>query len=206
MQDLRKALVDLGDIRRQLAAGTMFRGFGPAVIATTGLLAFATAAAQALWFAQANQDPVLFVAAWVATAVICAVLIGVEMVARTRRHHQGLADEMLFNAVDHFLPIGVAGAAIAAVSLRFAPDTAWMLPGLWEILIALGLFAATRFLPRSVAVAAAWYFVAGVAVLIISSQSRELSPWAMGLPFGIGQILLAGILHTALGGDDDEAE
>ena len=36
MQDLHKALADIGSIRQQIAAGTMFRGFGPAVVATTG--------------------------------------------------------------------------------------------------------------------------------------------------------------------------
>ena len=50
--------------------------------------------------------------------------------------------------------------------------------------------------------AAAWYFVAGAAVLMLSSAPRSLSPWAMGIPFGAGQILVAVILHLALGEDD----
>ena len=76
-----------------------------------------------------------------------------------------------------------------------------MLPGLWQIVLSLGVFAALRVLPRAVAVAGAWYFLSGVAVLILGSQTRELSPWAMGLPFGVGQFLLAGILRWTIGDD-----
>ena len=46
MRDIDRALADITNIRSQLATGTMFRGFGPTVIAVTGLLAIATAANQ----------------------------------------------------------------------------------------------------------------------------------------------------------------
>jgi hypothetical protein len=203
MRDLRKALADIGNIRLQLAAGTMFRGFGPSVIAVTGLLAFVTAAAQAVWFGT-DPEPIAFFGAWISVAVISVALIGIEMLARSRRHHGGLADLVLFNAVEHFLPFGAAGAVLGAILLRFAPDTVWMLPGLWQMLIGLGLFASMRFLPRSVAIAGAWYFLAGAAVLMVSSAARSLSPWAMGVPFGAGQLLMAAILHLAHGEDDVE--
>jgi hypothetical protein len=202
VSDLHKALSDIGRIRLQLAAGTMFRGFGPAVIAATGLLALAAAGVQSLLDRAGN--PLAFVVLWGAVATLSAALIGIETVARTRRHHGGLADAMLFNAIEHFLPVGIAGAVIGAVLLRFAPDVAWVLPGLWQMLLGVGLFVALRFLPRSIALAGAWYFLAGAAVLIISSQSRALSPWAMGIQFGLGQLLVAGLLHIALGGEDGE--
>ena len=196
MSELNKALADIGNIRLRLAAGTVFRGFGPSVIASTGLLALAAATLQSIQLLPAD-DTVAFVTVWTTVAVISAVLIGVEMVARTRRHHGGLADAMLFNAVEHFLPVGAAGLMLCAILLRFAPDTAWLLPGLWQILIGVALFVAMRFLPRSIAMAGAWYFLAGAAVLILSCQSRALSPWTMGIPFGIGQLLLAGLLLIA---------
>jgi len=204
MRNLRKALVDIANIRLQLAAGMMFRGFGPLVIALTGVLALVAAAVQAA-SSEVASGPLAFLGVWVAVAAVSVVLIGLEMLARTRRHHGGLADVVLFNAIEHFVPFGAAGAVIGAILLRFAPETAWMLPGLWEMLIGLGLFAAVRFLPRSVTIAAAWYFLAGATVLMLCSATRSLSPWAMGVPFGGGQILLAVILHLALGDDDDES-
>lgn len=194
MSDIQKALADIGDIRLRLAAGTVFRGFGPTVIAVSGGLAIALASAQSVW---GGGDAIAFLGAWVAVAVVSAVLIGLETGARTRRHHGGLADAMLINAVEHFLPFGAAGAVVAGIVLRFAPDIAWILPGLWQMTIGLGLFAACRFLPRAVAIAAAWYFLAGAGALIFASDGRALSPWSMGLPFGAGQAVLALILHVA---------
>jgi hypothetical protein len=204
MQDLQKALADIGSIRQQLAAGTLFRGLGPAVVATTGLLAAVTATAQSVWLADPSQHPIQFLAAWAVTAILSAGLIGAEMIARTRRHHAGLADAMLMNAVGQSLPAGVAGAAIGLVLIQFAPDTLWVLPGLWQIFVGLGIFASVRSLPRTVALAGAWYVGAGLIVLAVSCQTQTLSPWAMGLPFLVGQLLLATILQVAFGAVDDE--
>lgn len=203
MNDLDKALADIGEIRQRLAAGTVFRGFGPLVIAATGGLALAAAAAQTLLPALAAGGE-QFVMLWTAVAAASSVLIGAEMYIRTRRQHDGLADAMLFNAVEHFLPVGAVGAVIAAILVRYAPDAIWVLPGLWQMLLALGLFAATRFLPRDVAIAGAWYFATGATVLFLASETRALSPWSMGVPFGIGQLILAILLHFAQEGSDDK--
>src|ERR1700675_771631 len=48
MNSLNKALSDISSIRRQVAHSTEFRGYGPATLASTGILAFAAAGAQAL--------------------------------------------------------------------------------------------------------------------------------------------------------------
>jgi len=204
MQDLHKALADIGSIRQQVAAGTMFRGFGPTVVAATGLLAAVTATVQSIWLDALGRHPVVFLAVWAATAAISAALIGAEMIARTRRHHGGLADAMLINAIEQALPAGVAGGAVALVLIQLAPETLWVLPGLWQVLVGLGIFASVRSLPRAVAWAGTWYVAAGMVVLALSSQTQALSPWAMGLPFVIGQLLLAAILHFAFGAADGE--
>ena len=49
MRDLDKALADIIAIRSQLAAGTAFRGYGPAAIAATGVVALVTAFLQFHW-------------------------------------------------------------------------------------------------------------------------------------------------------------
>src|SRR6266404_6367839 len=79
-----------------------------------------------------------------------------------------------------------------------------MLPGLWQVLVSLGVFASVRSLPRSVALGGAWYFLAGFATLLLASQNHALSPWTMGLPFVLGQLLMAAILHFASGETDVE--
>ncbi|GJD62810.1 hypothetical protein MPEAHAMD_2969 [Methylobacterium frigidaeris] len=40
-----------------------------------------------------------------------------------RRHHPGLADAMILNAVEAFLPPGVAGALLLPVLARLAPES-----------------------------------------------------------------------------------
>jgi hypothetical protein len=204
MRDLDKALADIFAIRSQIAAGTAFRGYGPAAIAATGGLALMTAVAQFLWLDDPNGQPVIFFAGWAATALVSACIIGVEMRARSRRHHCGLADAMVHQAVEQFLPAGAAGALLAVMLWRFAPETLWMLPGLWQLLVSLGISASARSLPRSVMLGAAWYFVAGFVTLMLASQNHALSPWTMGLPFVGGQLLMAAILHFASGERDGE--
>jgi hypothetical protein len=204
MRDLDKALADIFAIRSQIAAGTAFRGYGPAAIAATGGLASVTAVAQFLWLDDPTGQPVMFFAGWAATALVSAGLIGVEMRARSRRHHSGLADAMIHQAVEQFLPAGAAGALLAVTLWRFAPEALWMLPGLWQLLVSLGISASARSLPRSVMLGAAWYFGAGFATLMLASENHALSPWMMGLPFVIGQLLMAAILHFASGDLDGE--
>jgi hypothetical protein len=204
MRDLDKALADIFAIRSQIAAGTAFRGYGPATVAATGGLALATALIQFLWLDDPTAHPLAFFTGWGAAALVSAGMIWTEMQARSRRHHSGLADAMIHQAIEQFLPAGVAGVLLAVMLCKFAPETLWLLPGLWQVLVSLGVFASVRSLPRTVAFAGAWYFVTGFATLMLASQNHALSPWTMGLPFAIGQLLMAAILHFASGENDVE--
>jgi hypothetical protein len=199
MSDLDKALADIIVIRSQIAAGTAFRGYGPAAMAVTGGIALATSILQSVLLGNPTGSPLAFLLGWAAAALLSLVVIWIEMLARSRRHHSGLADAMIHQAVEQALPAGVAGLLLAVMLWKFAPEALWMLPGLWQILVSLGTFASVRSLPRTVALAGAWYFVAGFSVLLLASQSHALSPWTMGLPFVIGQSLMAAILYFASG-------
>jgi hypothetical protein len=204
MRDLDKALADIIAIRSHLAAGTAFRGYGPAAMAATGGVALATAVLQFVWLDDPTGSPLTFFFGWAAAAVLSSLMIWVEMLARSRRHHSGLADAMIYQAVEQFLPSAVTGVLLAALLWKFAPESLWMLPGLWQVLVSLGVFASVRSLPRTVALGGAFYFLAGFTVLMLASQSHLLSPWTMGLPFAIGQSLTAAILYFASGADDAE--
>jgi hypothetical protein len=74
-----------------------------------------------------------------------------------------------------------------------------MLPGLWQIVFSLGLFAACRSLPRPMLAAGAWYLFAGLMSVVLASEADAFSPWAMALPFGIGQFLIAAVLYRRVG-------
>jgi hypothetical protein len=204
MRDLDKALADIVAIRSQIAAGTAFRGYGPATMAATGATALLTALLQVWWLDDPTGDPLSFFLGWGAAATLSGLMVWIEMRARSRRHHSGLADAMIHQAIEQFLPAGVAGVLLAVMMWKFAPETLWLLPGLWQILVSLGIFASVRSLPRTVALAGAWYFVSGFVVVVLASHSHALSPWTMGLPFVIGQSVMAGILYFASGDNDVE--
>ncbi len=204
MNDLHKALGDISSIRRQVAQSTEFRGYGPATLAGTGVLAVVAAAAQALWVPDPAKHVAAYLSIWMATAALSATLIGTQMKARARRIHSGMADEMIRTAVEQFLPSAGAGALMTFVLVRFVPAALWMLPGMWQVIFSLGVFSSCRFLPRPMAVAGAWYLVTGL-ISISLADSRALSPWDMGISYGVGQLLVAAILFFSTKEGSDES-
>jgi hypothetical protein len=193
MRDLNKALGDISSIRMQMARSTDFRGYGPATLAATGFLAFAAATAQALWLPDPEHHIAVYLTAWIATATVSAALIGVEMFARTKRIHSGMADKMIWMAVEQFLPSVAAGGLITIALVRYVPAVLWMLPGLWQVIFSLGVFSSCRFLPRPMIAAGMWYLFTGLFCVSLG-DARAFSPWAMGVPYGAGQLLVAVVL------------
>jgi hypothetical protein len=205
MQDLNRALTDISVIRGQLARDTEFRGYGPVALAATGLLALVVAGAQSLWLKDPAAQMHLYVWLWVATAAVSLVLIGSETIQRTRRAHGDLAVPMLQSAVEQFLPAIVAGGLLTVALLRVAPSSLWMLPGLWQIVFSLGVFASCRFLPRPMFLVGVWYLACGLGCLALVPIEFRLSPWVMGIPFGVGQLMVARFLNrNRMQMDDDE--
>lgn len=205
MSDLHKALGDISSMRRQVARATEFRGYGPATLAGTALFAIVAAAVQARWVPDPANHFASYLGIWILTAVASAGLIWLQMQTRSRRIHSGLADEMIRMAVEQFLPSAVAGALITAVLARYVPQALWMLPGLWQIVYSLGVFSSCRFLPRPMLAAGVWYLLTGLGCLALG-EGRALSPWAMGVPYAVGQLLVAGILLLSSHGSENEVE
>jgi hypothetical protein len=197
MKELNDALDEISAIRAQIARSVEFRGFGPLTVAATGLLALGAAEIQVRAFPAAEHDVSIFLALWVTVAVAAAGLIAAEMVIRSRVIHSGLAPEMIASAVESLVPSGVTGMLLTAVLVRCAPEAVWMLPGIWQILLGLGVCASARFLPRAILIMASWYITAGLVCIWWLAITRALSPWAMGLPFGAGQLLAAAILQLS---------
>jgi hypothetical protein len=102
---------------------------------------------------------------------------------------------MIHSAVDQFLPAIVAGLLLTVVLVRYQTQSLWMLPGLWQVIFSLGVFSSCQFLPRPMFAVGVWYLAAGITCLAVGGGAWALSPWAMGVPFGIGQLLVATVLH-----------
>jgi len=152
------------------------------------------AAGQALWLPQSATNMRLFIAIWAATAVLSVTVITFETVHHSRRAHGGLATAMLQSALEGFLPAVVAGGLVTISLLELAPEDLWMLPGLWHIFFALGVFPSCRFLPRSTFIVGVWYLGCGLVCLCMAAPTHANSPWAMGVPYGVGHLLVAGIV------------
>lgn len=204
MTELHRALAEIRQIRVQVARDTQFRGYGPTSVAASGVLALLVAAVQSHWMRN-ETDFRAFAAVWIATASLSLAMVTIQMLFRARRVHCGLATEMVLAAAEQFLPALVVGSLLTAVVLRAAPREAWMLPGLWQLLFSLGVFASCRFLPRLTFAVGIWYLIGGLTTLVVQCQSQALLPWTMGIPFGVGQLLVAAVLQYGDENGDEQA-
>jgi hypothetical protein len=196
--ELHEALRQISTIRDAAARVEVFRGYRAASAGFSGLLGIAAAIVQAAWMPEPwrHVDPYLYL--WGGVAVGSIVITGLELWCRTRRLDSPLAMRQTWQAVEQFLPCLVAGALVTLAIGGHAIEVVWMLPGLWAILFSLGMFASLRFLPRPLIVVAIHYLVCGVLYLSFAKGDWTLSPWAMGLTFGTGQLLAAAILYWTL--------
>jgi hypothetical protein len=203
--DLYKVLAQIHAIRGQVARGTEFRGYGAETVAATGLLAGAAALLQSVQLRHPEDTPTAYLAIWITTAAVAVLVTSLQTINRTRRVHSGLARQMISSAAESFLPAIVAGMLVTVVLTRSAPQALWMLPGLWQIFYALGIFASCRFLPRQMFAVGIWFLATGALCLTTGTGLRALSPWEMGFPFGIGQLLLAAVLKFGFRETDEDA-
>lgn len=204
MPDVREALSEIRSIRGHMARYTEFRGYGPLTLASTGVLALAIASMQGLLAIDLEHAPLRFLAMWIGAAAVALTFTGIETIARARRIHSFLAIQMLHAAVEQFLPAIVAGILLTAVLVRAVPQSLWMLPGLWQILFSLGVFASCRFLPRGTFWVGVWYLASGMACLAMGPEVAG-SPWEMGIPFGVGHLMVAGVLQFGYRRNNEES-
>lgn len=190
MSDIDSALDDIARLREQLAASSRFQGFAPGIVALTGGMALVLA----LWQASTHEDD-LFV--WILFAAVCAMMIGTEAIVRARTLHRSMADRMLSSTLNRFMPVAAAGAILGLTVLFRVPEHSRLLPGLWQLLMAVGIFAVLSNLPRRMIWAAGFYFATATGSLALSGGDGPTAAWLMGIPFGLGQLLVAAILLHA---------
>jgi hypothetical protein len=196
--ELREALSQIAEIRARVAATERFRGFRAAPVAVTGLLAVLVAALQPMFVPDPAIDGVGYLGVWLTAAVVAMLIAGSGIWLRHRRSQNRLAKEMTWLAVGQFAPCLIAGGLVTLVIARFAPDHLALLPGLWQVFFSLGVFASHRLLPRVIGAVGVFYLVCGVVNLTRADGPPGFSPWAMGVPFGVGQLFTAAVLYWNL--------
>lgn len=197
MNDVDRALSQIEDMHAHLAASTRFQGIAPEVNALSAILVLVVATAQTLWPQILAPDALGYIVVWAAVSLASTCLVGAEAVSRARRLHGPLAPSMLRLAMLKALPFTATGLVITGVICILSIENAWLLPGMWQLLVALIGFSAASSLPRTIIWAASWYFLCGTVVLAIGAGTEELSPWMMGIPLAVGQVIVAIIFYSA---------
>jgi hypothetical protein len=197
-QHLDQALDQIAEIRRAVSRGQLFRGYRAQTTAFTGVLAIVVAALQPAIIRHPWQELPLYLCLWGGVAIVSAAIFGTELFIRMRRLASPLQTERTADAVERFIPSLAAGAILTVVFFRFLTPQSWMLPGLWAVCFSLGIFASRTLLPRGIAVVGGYYLIAGCMNLVLARGLHAFSPWAMGLTFGIGQLLAAAVLYWNL--------
>jgi hypothetical protein len=202
--ELDEALSRIAEIRSRLAEAERFRGYRALPVLGSGLLAATAAMAQPVLVPDPTRQIGGYLGLWLGVAAVSVAAALVTMLLRVRGG-AALDPESVRVALGQFLPCLAAGAAVTAVLARTAPESAWLLPGLWQVLFSLGIFASARLLPPQALGVAVWYLGCGLACLAWARGPAALSPWAMGLPFAAGQVASAAVLFWTLERTRDDA-
>jgi hypothetical protein len=196
--ELREALTQISEIRLQLARTEVFRGYRAMPVAFTGVVALLAALIQSATIDEPSLQIGSYLTLWIGAAVISGLAAGVEMLMRARCAAMSFLRAQTWLAYEQFLPCVAAGALVTVVLVRVSPENVWLLPGLWQVFYSMGIFASCRLLPKPTFWVAVFYLGTGLAVLSLGQGQSALSPWTMGLPFGVGQSLAAAVLYLTL--------
>ncbi len=195
--ELRNAISQISQIRMQMARAEKLRGLRAVPVGFSGILALLAALLQGVWVLDPVANTSQYLTIWLGAAILSAVTASLEMAARCRVSGSGLTRSTVLLAVEQFAPCVVAGALVTFAVSAFAPEIFWILPGIWQVLFSLGLFATHRLLPKPIFWVAIFYMASGILLLSLL-RNEALSSWAMGLPFGVGQLVMAGVLYWTL--------
>jgi hypothetical protein len=196
--ELREALTQITEIRLQLARTEVFRGYRAMPVAFSGCVALLAASIQAATIPDPAGRIGAYLVLWTGAAIVSVLAAGLEMMIRARNASTPMTRELTWLAIEQFCPSLLAGALVTVVLVRYAADSLWILPALWQIFFGLGIFASCRLLPRPTFWVAVFYLGTGLASLAVAHGEAAFSPWLMGLPFGAGQFLAALVLYRTL--------
>lgn len=196
--ELDNALDQIAEIHRQIGLTRTFRGYRAATTLFTALVAVAAAAFQPWWVPQPARNPLRFVELWVFVAVACLTVVGVEMTVRFRRSDSSLSRQLTIQAVEQFFPFIAAGGLVTLALSYSSSQCLSLLPGFWSIFFGLGIISSRSLLPSPIVFVGAFYLLAGIACLTPLGQLAAFSPWAIGIPFGVGQTAASFILYWFL--------
>ena len=194
--ELQEALRQIDSIRAQIARTEAFRGYRALTVAGSALLATGAAMVQASCVPAPAAEPWAYLGVWLGAALGSIAMVASELVRDVRHADSPLVLQKTRAAVARFLPSLAAGALVTVAVAGLAPERLGVLPGLWQLLFGLGVLASLPLLPRAIVFPGSLFLASGTALLVLPADVT-LSPWCMGIPFAIGQLWTALVLHGA---------
>ena len=196
--ELREALDHVAEIRDRLAAAEQYRGYRALPSAISGMAAIVAGFVQPLVVPEPVTTPVAYATYWTAVAAFSLAVAVLGMWMLSRFDEASGVRQMTRTGLSPLVPCVVAGAGLTLFLVRREPEAAWMLPGLWQLLFSQGLFAACRTLPRMVLIVPCFFLATGLCTLCLARDEYALSPFAVAVPFGVGQLAAAATLYWTM--------
>ena len=196
--ELYDALSQISEIRARIAHTETFRGYRSLTVGFSGILGIAAGIIQAIHLPSPEQQISSYLTLWISVAAISLAVVSVELAVRCYFAVSPRTIRLTLLAAEQFLPCVVVGAVLTAVLASVAPESLWILPGLWAAVFSLGIFASCRLLPRPMFWVGVFYLCAGAACLAMGNGPHAFSPWMMAGTFGTGQLLTAASLYWTL--------
>jgi TctA family transporter len=142
--ELSEALERINTIHAQVARTGTFRGYKAVTVGLTGLLAVVVSVIQPLLVPHPLGNVYQYLQLWIGVAAVSVICVAIELAMRYVKSDSPLQRAQTRRAVEQFVPCLAAGACTTWALVRFSPDTAYLLPGLWSIMFSLGVFASCR--------------------------------------------------------------
>lgn len=191
--ETKNALEQILEIHTHLAKSEIFRGYRATQTMCIGIAALVFAIIQAQFFKP--SDAVSFVKSWIIFGTGIVIWVGSNLLYQYIVNENSLKRYQTIIVARQFLPSLVAGFILTFIMITIGEKGVIFLPGIWSLLFGLGLISMLPYLPKLVMGVGAFYLVAGSLLVYIVRFGMSLSPWGMGLTFGLGNIASAIILY-----------
>lgn len=202
----REALSQITEIREQMAQSQLFHGYRSLTVGAVGLMGVVAAVAQPHLVPAPADDLRTYLTLWIGVAAVAFLLVSLATWRLVRATGSPMVRQSALLSAERLLPCVVVGALITLGIYHGAPDVGWMLPGLWSFVYGLAVFSAYRQLPRQAFWVGIYFATCGFACLLWGQGANAFSPWQMGISFGGGLLMSAGILYWTLERSDDSHE
>jgi hypothetical protein len=192
--DLPNALERLDEIHAQMAKGEVFRGYRPVPVAVAGAVGLVAGWLQPRLL-PAGDDGTGFLGYWLAVAALNLAVIGAVIAVGYTRTPDAFSRRHTRRVVGQFVPCLFAGAAVSLGFAALDPGLVRLLPGVWALLLGLGVFASRPYLARATGWVALFFLLAGGGLLAFPSPDLGRLGLLHGGVFGVGLLAAAVVLH-----------